>query len=224
VRIDRIQRALDGELDPSRLDAADAAELKRLAAAIAAAVHVMAAEPPPDLAPAVLRRIEALHGVSSGDEAAPVPHRVRSTRRLHAALAWLWKPRAVRVRPAWALVAAAALAAVLLVGERRATPVATPAAAAARPVLVQFQLDAPRATRVVLAGDFTGWQPSHELSRTAAGVWTVVVPLEPGVHEYAFLIDGERWVPDPEAPAVADGFGGLNSRVSVLPADPEVAS
>ena len=31
-------------------------------------------------------------------------------------------------------------------------------------------------------------------------------------YTYSFVIDGERWVPDPGAPeTVDDGFGGVNS-------------
>jgi hypothetical protein len=44
------------------------------------------------------------------------------------------------------------------------------------------------------------------------------------VHDYAFIVDGERWIADPMAPAVADGFGGLNSRIAVLPPDLAVRS
>jgi 1,4-alpha-glucan branching enzyme len=86
-------------------------------------------------------------------------------------------------------------------------------------VLVQFRLDAPAAHTVTLAGDFTKWQPKYELTRSAPGVWTIVVPLDPGVHDYAFVVDGNLWTPDPMAPAIADGFGGLNSRVAVLSPD-----
>jgi len=44
-----------------------------------------------------------------------------------------------------------------------------------------------------------------------------VVPLEAGVHDYAFVVDGEVWTPDPLATSVDDGFGGENSRLSLLP-------
>jgi hypothetical protein len=37
------------------------------------------------------------------------------------------------------------------------------------------------------------------------------------VHDYTFVIDGERMVVDPYAPRVADSFGGSNSRL-FLPA------
>ena len=48
------------------------------------------------------------------------------------------------------------------------------------------------------------------------GVWTLDVPLEPGVYEYAFIIDGQEWRPDPLATASADdGFGMENSVVIV---------
>jgi 1,4-alpha-glucan branching enzyme len=86
-------------------------------------------------------------------------------------------------------------------------------------VLVHFQFEAPAATEVRLAGDFSSWQPTHTMSRSEAGVWSVVVPLSPGIHEYAFVVDGTRWQVDPGAPAVADGFGGHNSRVAVLTPD-----
>jgi len=42
------------------------------------------------------------------------------------------------------------------------------------------------------------------------------VPLEPGVHDYAFVLDGERWVVDPDAPQVDDDFGGANNRLPII--------
>jgi len=83
----------------------------------------------------------------------------------------------------------------------------------------EFLLSAPGAKNVAVAGDFSGWKPVHVMTRSEAGVWTVVVPLDPGVHDYAFVVDGERWVPDPTAPPVNDGFGGVNSRLAVLSPD-----
>jgi hypothetical protein len=50
----------------------------------------------------------------------------------------------------------------------------------------------------------------------------VSVPLEPGVYDYGFVVDGSAVRLDPLAPRVADGFGGESSRVTVL--SPEVRS
>jgi hypothetical protein len=42
-------------------------------------------------------------------------------------------------------------------------------------------------------------------------VWTATITLPAGQHQYAFVVDGQQWVPDPAAPAVDDGFGRRNS-------------
>jgi hypothetical protein len=48
------------------------------------------------------------------------------------------------------------------------------------------------------------------------GTWSVVVPLSAGRHEYAFVVDGKQWLPDPSAPlAPVDGLGAPNSVVLV---------
>jgi 1,4-alpha-glucan branching enzyme len=84
-------------------------------------------------------------------------------------------------------------------------------------VYVQFRLEAAGAHEVALAGTFTGWRPEVRLRQTAPGTWSAVVPLRPGVHDYAFVVDGRRWVADPHAPQVDDSFGGVNSRISLPP-------
>jgi len=80
---------------------------------------------------------------------------------------------------------------------------------------VTFVLDTPEARSVAIAGDFTGWTTTgYELSRRATdGKWEITVPLRRDrSYAYSFVIDGERWVPDPGAPeTVEDGFGGVNS-------------
>jgi 1,4-alpha-glucan branching enzyme len=84
-------------------------------------------------------------------------------------------------------------------------------------VFVQFRLDAPEASEVRLAGSFTGWEPRHALHRAEDGVWTVMVALEPGIHDYAFVVDGSTTGGSiPSAPRVDDGFGGENSRLALL--------
>jgi hypothetical protein len=83
---------------------------------------------------------------------------------------------------------------------------------------VKFVLVAPQAARVSLVGNFNRWDPAATpMQRTpTGGTWSVVVPLSAGRHEYAFVVDGKQWLPDPAAPlAPVDGFGTPNSVVLV---------
>ena len=131
------------------------------------------------------------------------------------ALRWLARPRAVRISPIGMAAAAAAIAG-LFFATRPASPGAGAPAGAAQ---VQFVLFAPTAGRVTLVGDFNDWDPAATPlvpSRQRAGLWTVEVPLAAGPHEYAFLLDGSRWMADPAAPVAADGeFGTPNSILTV---------
>ena len=77
-------------------------------------------------------------------------------------------------------------------------------------------------SRVQLAGSFTNWERRYELHEMAPGLWSITVPLSLGVHDYSFLVDGEHWVPDPYASRVRDGFGGTNSRLTLM--HPDTAS
>ena len=214
---ERIHRVLDGELSRDRLTREEQALLADYEATIAAAGHAVPRHAAPDLTAGVMARIAAL-------QPAPAAH-ARAASHAHPvrrALAWVWTPRPVTIRPAWGLgLAAAAVATLLLIPDAAdRTPVgttATPAAATPAEIYVHFRLDAPGANSVQLAGDFTEWEPTYELHEAQPGIWTVIVPLRAGVHDYAFVIDGERWTPDPLATPVDDGFGGQNSRLSLLP-------
>lgn len=76
------------------------------------------------------------------------------------------------------------------------------------------------ATSVAVAGSFNQWSTSsHPLVRTGtAGRWTTVVPLGPGEYQYAFVVEGTRWVvPTAATEYVDDGFGSTNA-VVVVPA------
>lgn len=86
-----------------------------------------------------------------------------------------------------------------------------------RPVhrTVHFELHAPGAREVYLAGSFDGWRPtSLPLFRMDNGIWVKELVLEPGDYEYLFVVDGV-WTADPGAPTVPNPFGGQNSRISV---------
>lgn len=146
------------------------------------------------------------------------------------ALAWVVRPRVLRLSPLAGLAAAAGIAVAVLAldraGEERAAPQvatiapATPASAAAADTvkLVQFMLVAPNASTVSVVGDFNDWDPTATPLREAAdaGVWTITVPLAAGRHQYVFMVNGTLWTPDPAAPlAVEDSFGMPNSVITV---------
>jgi hypothetical protein len=181
-----------------------------------AALHEMRAfvqaTPVPDLEPGIMRQLHPVARAASGRR----PH------WLVRFLSPLWAPTTITLtlRPAWG---AAALVAVLVfmtqAGSFVPAPAPSPAPAAEAPFFVQFRLLADEATDVRLAGTFTAWEPRVSLHETAPGVWSILLPLTAGVHDYAFMIDGVRWIPDPHAPRVSDGFGGTNSRLTLLPPD-----
>lgn len=136
---------------------------------------------------------------------------------------WWRRPRTVRLSPLAGLGLAAGFAGLVALGtlvsaDRFGPAEERPVAAAVDTVhLVRFSISAPDARSVALVGDFNGWAKSGtELSASAvAGVWTITLPLPPGRHQYAFLIDGQRWVVDPTATIVSDDFGTETSVVMV---------
>lgn len=150
---------------------------------------------------------------------------------------WAVRPRTVRVSPLAGVAALAAAVLLMVLGVRAerpapvtvaarrsevpVTPVAdTPRSSdlVPRPSLVQFVFVAPTARQVSLVGDFNDWDVGSAPLRAvpAGGVWTIEVPLTPGRHRYAFVVDGRQWLPDPAAPpAVGDDFGTPSSVVTV---------
>ncbi|HSM36395.1 MAG TPA: glycogen-binding domain-containing protein [Longimicrobiales bacterium] len=208
----RIHSFLDGEISLEALSEDEARLALQFQSALTSGLDGLLPAQVPDVSGAVLRVIEQPSQASARPRSA--------VSAVRDALGWLWNPRPMAIRPAYGLVAAGLLAlfavAPFSAGDGPDTEDSAVASAPA-PILVHFRLDAPEATSVSLAGDFTGWEPSYELYQTAPGVWTVSVALDPGVHDYAFVVDGERWTPDPLAASVDDGFGGVNSRLSILP-------
>ena len=202
-----VKRLLDGELSLSDLPPelrGEGAEALRLLGAV-------------DRAPVAL----------SAEFETRVMAEVRRRARSPIRRVWrgLVEPRDIelrlRVRPwvVWgAALAAAAAVALLLTRPPQASEGARPMrVAAGDSVYVRFVLYAPTARRVAVAGTFNQWdQNASPLARVGAGgVWTITLALPQGHHQYAFVVDGARWVPDPAAPGVDDGFGRRNSMVAV---------
>jgi hypothetical protein len=79
---------------------------------------------------------------------------------------------------------------------------------------VVFNLNIPEAHGVSLVGTFNGWKPrGYEMQfNPDKKIWSLTVRLPEGRYEYAFLVDGQRVLPDPEASLYQDdGFGNENS-------------
>jgi len=124
-----------------------------------------------------------------------------------AALRWLVKPLTLRLKPIWGLALAATLALMVLVPGRSRGPDAGPGE-----VVITLVAPFPDAKRVAVAGSFTDWQPLPLERDHATGVFRARLVVPTGVHEYMFVLDGDRWVADPLSDSYADdGFGRMNS-------------
>jgi 1,4-alpha-glucan branching enzyme len=75
-----------------------------------------------------------------------------------------------------------------------------------------FSFEAPAATRVQLAGDFTNWQQNPiSMQKGPDGIWHAAVELKLGRHHYRFLVDG-KWCDDPKSALQAPNpYGGRNA-------------
>jgi hypothetical protein len=74
----------------------------------------------------------------------------------------------------------------------------------------------PDLNSVAVAGSFNGWDPTGAPMVLEEGVWTILLVLPPGHHEYMFVEDGDAWVTDPRAPGTRqDGFGGSNGLLAI---------
>jgi hypothetical protein len=84
-------------------------------------------------------------------------------------------------------------------------------------VPMQFVLDDRTARRVSIVGEFNGWTPGKTpLTRLDSGLWTVTVPLTPGRHVYAFVLDDTLVKADPRAPKVRDADYGREGSVVMV--------
>ena len=180
---------------------------------------------------AVARRPVAMDPAAKRRLLFAVRAEARPSRR-PARWAWLTDARSLRVSPVGAAALAAGLVGIgVLVGLDLGSPRSGDVASSPKDGIVvappggesvgdgvKFVLVAPQAARVSLVGDFNDWDPAATpMERTpTGGTWTVVVPLNAGRHEYAFVVDGKQWLPDPSAPlAPVDGLGAPNSVVLV---------
>jgi hypothetical protein len=181
----------------------DQETMRRLAGCIA---RMPDADPPPGLTDAVMRRIQP--------------------KKLSWSAKWLrhfQNPRVVlpsRVVPV-GLAAALILCAVAFIkgyDNGRKPLISRRASSESGPKMVTFVLDWPSARSVSVIGSFNHWDPDgYQMHRDMPGApWKLILKLQQGKYAYAFLIDGQRMVPDPLSLwHQKDGFGNQNSALIV---------
>jgi hypothetical protein len=103
---------------------------------------------------------------------------------------------------------------------RRAPPppplLAQVGAPARRGRMVKFTVSVDSARTVAVSGTFSDWRPLA-LKRNG-NVWSGSFAIEPGTHQYGFLLDGSSWyVPPDAADVIDDGFGRKNVTLVVRP-------
>lgn len=242
---DTLDRYLDGEIGIGELDPVDRAEARAWEALVVDLRSRGMVRAPRELADRVMRDVlpetagagagtEVPSSASVGEREAPVAADAGPWHWLSGlwrALTWPFRPIRVPVPPALALAAGAALALLVFVwrGERASggpagaggvvhpASLEAPSAASESRVYVELRFKAPGASSVAVAGDFDNWQPTIALrDPDGDGMWTGLVPMSPGVHQYMFVVDGTKWVTDPGALRhVDDGFGHRNAVVAV---------
>jgi hypothetical protein len=164
-------------------------------------------------------------------------YEMASRARVPGARSWWLRNRTIQLSssPLGALAAATVVAAAAVLGTHlvrdMAAPSDSPAAiTTATPPspltgarrdtvhVVRFVFLAPHASSVVMVGDFNNWDRGlTQLRRVGVeGAWTVSVSLPPGLHQYAFIVDGTEWTPDPAASTtVSDEFKTTTSLIDV---------
>jgi 1,4-alpha-glucan branching enzyme len=81
---------------------------------------------------------------------------------------------------------------------------------------IEFEVHAPEAGEVFLAGDFNDWKSEDcRMRRFKDGSWKKKMKLSPGSYQYRFMVDGE-WLTDPANPErQRNEFGSENSVITV---------
>lgn len=98
-----------------------------------------------------------------------------------------------------------------------ATPVALVSADGDARVATQFVFEHAGAQSVSVVGEFNGWGAEDlPMTQVTPGVWEATVPLPPGRHVYAYLVDDTLLVADPRAPKAGDADYGREGSVVMV--------
>lgn len=88
----------------------------------------------------------------------------------------------------------------------------------ALPIMKQFVFSSRTARRVSVVGDFNRWNPSASpmVHAPDGDLWSVSVPVLPGRHMYAFMVDDSMFVLDPREPTARDADLGVEASVTIV--------
>ena len=99
-------------------------------------------------------------------------------------------------------------------------PAANGMADALPPIAQQFVFRSASAHRVAVVGDFNRWSPAASpMTRSPGGdLWSVTIPITPGRHTYAFMVDDSVFTLDPDtrAPRARDPDLGAEGSVVIV--------
>jgi diguanylate cyclase (GGDEF)-like protein len=85
-------------------------------------------------------------------------------------------------------------------------------------IILTYQQNDPQPKEVSCVGDFNRWNSKKGNMKFDAGIhqWKISLNLLAGKYKYKFLIDGQKWIADPEVVECGDdGFGGMCSILRV---------
>jgi hypothetical protein len=152
--------------------------------------------------------------------------------RLKGRFQELWEPKKVQWRPVYSMAVAVLVIFTfmypLFITETTQQPVKQAAnmqdmdqsvqqvSTGAGEVMLRFVYIDDEANSVAVAGDFSNWEPIELTKQQVNGeqVWSGMVPMSRGEHNYMFIKDGSKWITDPMAPVTRDdGFGNKNAVV-----------
>lgn len=77
---------------------------------------------------------------------------------------------------------------------------------------VRFEVAAPAAKKVSIAGTFNQWDANvHAMKKATNGTWSVDLNLKPGLYEYKYVVDGQWWTDPRNNRTITNAHGTLNS-------------
>jgi 1,4-alpha-glucan branching enzyme len=83
---------------------------------------------------------------------------------------------------------------------------------------VHIEFSDSAAESVAIAGTFNDWRPEvTPMIAVGEGRWVKDISLPPGTYEYCLVVDGCKWVTDPQVGETRPNpFGGSNSVLKIL--------